>query len=76
MAWVAALAISAPDLPSQHNFDLPTISHDDLVKAQKEDPAIDQIREMNETNITLKDERNKNVPRETQKLLHEWRKYI
>lgn len=43
VAWVAALNISSPDLSQQLN--LPTISHDDLVEALKENQAINQVRE-------------------------------
>lgn len=46
VAWVAALNTSSPDLHQQPHPNLPTISHDNLVEAQREDQAINQIIEL------------------------------
>ncbi|XP_032404830.1 uncharacterized protein LOC116710109 [Xiphophorus hellerii] len=72
--WVAALITSSRGSDQQPYSHLPTISHEDLVKAQKEDSAIGQVREMKASNITLTDGIRKTVGRDTQKLLHEWSK--
>lgn len=72
--WVAALITSSRGSDQQPYSHLPTISHEDLVKAQKEDSAIGQVREMKASNIMLTDGIRKTVGRDTQKLLHEWSK--
>lgn len=56
VAWVAALNTTSTDLSFQPRTKLPTISHDDLVRAQKEDQAINQISELNASNTKLTDE--------------------
>lgn len=53
---------------------LRTISHDDLVKAQREDQAIDKIIELKESNTKLTDDIRQTVSGATRKLLHEWSK--
>lgn len=72
VAWVAALNTSSSDMSLQPPTNLPTISHEDLVKAQKEDQAINQIRELKGSNTKLTDETQKSVSGATRKLLHEW----
>lgn len=77
VAWVAALNISSPDSNQQSHPPLQTISHDELVKAQREDQAINMIMELKETNSKLTDDVRKTVSGVTRKLLHEWsRLYI
>ncbi|KAJ8007710.1 hypothetical protein DPEC_G00096990 [Dallia pectoralis] len=56
VAWVAALNMCSPDPPPQPHCYLPAISHDDLVKAQREDQAIGKIMELKESNTTLTDD--------------------
>lgn len=56
VAWVAALNMCSPDPPQQLHCHLPTISHDDLVKAQIEDQALGKIVELKESNMKLTDE--------------------
>jgi len=72
VAWVAALNIYSPDLHKPPYSNLPTISHEDLVKAQREDQSINWIIELKASNIKLTDEIRKTVSGATQKLLHEW----
>ena len=72
VAWVAALNISSPDSNQQSHPPLQTISHDELVKAQREDQAINTIMKLKETNTKLTDEVRKTVSGATRKLLHEW----
>lgn len=66
VAWVAALNISSSDAHQQPPSHLPTISHDDLVRAQSEDQAISKI-----IDAKLTDEIRRTVSGAAQKLLHE-----
>lgn len=72
VAWVAALNMCSLDSHQQSHSHLPTISHDDLVGAQREDQAIGKIMELKESNTKLTDEIRKTVNGATRKLLHEW----
>lgn len=74
IAWVAALNTSAPDAPSQPQSSLRSISHIDLVKAQREDPAISQVIKLKESHSKLTEEVRKTVSPVAQKMLHEWTK--
>ncbi|KAJ8007769.1 hypothetical protein DPEC_G00097640 [Dallia pectoralis] len=74
VAWVAALNMCSPDPPPQPHCYLPAISHDDLVKAQREDQAIGKIMELKESNTTLTEDIRQTVSGATRKLLHEWSK--
>lgn len=77
VAWVAALNTSAPDSTQQSHRPLQAISHKDLVEAQREDPAINKVIELKESNTKLTDEVRKTVSGATRKLFHEWsRLYI
>lgn len=71
VAWVAALNTTSTYLSLQPRTKLPTISHDDLVRAQKEDQAINQIRELKASNTKLTETR-KRVSEAARRLLHEW----
>lgn len=72
VAWVAALNMRSSDSHLQSHSHLPTISHDDLVSAQKEDQAIGKIVELKESNTKLTDDIRKTVNGDARKLLHEW----
>ncbi len=72
VAWVAALNMRSPDPPPQPHCQLPTINHDDIVKAQGEDQAIGKIIELKESNTKLTDDIRQTVSGATRKLLHEW----
>ncbi|KAJ7992650.1 hypothetical protein DPEC_G00280880 [Dallia pectoralis] len=74
VAWVVALNMCSLDPPPQPHCYLPAISHDDLVKAQREDQAIGKIMELKESNTTLTDDIRQTVSGATRKLLHEWSK--
>ena len=74
VAWIAALHISSLDATQPPPPLLPTISHDELVRAQREDPAIGEIVKFKETSTTLTDEMRKAANGQTRKLLHEWSK--
>ncbi len=58
----------------QPHPNLPTISYDDLAKAQREDPAINQIMESKASDTKLTNKICKTVNGATWKLLHEWSK--
>lgn len=72
VAWVAVLNTTSSNLALQPQAKLPTISHDDLVRAQKEDQSINQIRELKASNTKLADETRRSVRGVARKLLHEW----
>lgn len=74
VAWVAALNTSSPDQNQQFNPNLLSISHDDLVKAQREDQDISQILELKRSNTKMTNETRKTVRGPARKLLHEWSK--
>lgn len=74
VAWVAALNTTAPDSPQVSPSNLRSISHSDLRKAQREDPAISQVIMLKESQTKLTDEVRKTVNGAAQKLLHEWTK--
>lgn len=72
IAWVTALVLATsanqgPPAP------LPTISKEELVKAQREDQAVGEIIKLKETNAVLTNDTWRTVNR-TRKLLHEWSK--
>lgn len=46
VAWIAALYTSSLDLSPQPRVLLPEISHEELAKAQQEDPAIGEVINM------------------------------
>lgn len=74
VAWIAALNMCSLDSPPQPHCHLPAISHDDLIKAQREDQAIGKIIELKESNTKLTDDIRRTVSGATRKLLHEWSK--
>lgn len=74
VAWVATLNMCSPDPPPQPHSHLPAISHDELVKAQREDQAIGKIIELKESNTKLTDNVRQTASGATRKLLHEWSK--
>lgn len=53
---------------------LPTISHDELVRAQGEDPTIGEVVRLKEASAIPTDETRKATNLLTRKLLHEWNK--
>lgn len=71
VAWVAALNIASPD-SQQFQTHLPTLSHDDLMRAQREDEAISKVIELKQSGSKLTDETCKMVTGVTRRLLHEW----
>lgn len=74
VAWVAVLNTSSPDSNPPSCSHLPVISHEELVKAQREDPDINKIMELKEANTKLTDEVRNTLRGTTRKLLHEWSK--
>ncbi|XP_026010935.1 uncharacterized protein LOC113013915 [Astatotilapia calliptera] len=68
------LNISSLDPHQQPHINSLSISHDDLVKAQREDPAIGQILKLKLDGAKLTDEIRKMVRGTAHKLLHEWGK--
>lgn len=53
---------------------LPTISRDELMKCQRDDPVIGQVIRLKETNNALTSDVRRGVNGLTRKLLHEWEK--
>ena len=72
VAWIVALYASSLDVIPQPRMTLPEISHDELAKAQREDPAIGEVIRLKETNAVLTDATRKSVSGLTRKILHEW----
>lgn len=70
VAWVAALNLSYPIQPRFEG--LQTVTHDELVRKQREDPAIGKVLELKQQDKPLTEvERNK-VDGHTRRLLREW----
>lgn len=61
VAWVTAFNTISTDLSLQPWAKLPNISHDDLVRAQKEDQTINQIRELKVSNTKETEKTQKGV---------------
>lgn len=74
IAWVAALNVTSPDSPQQYHHHLPTLSHDDLVRAQREDEAISKVIELKASGKKLTEEACQTVKGVTRRLFHEWSK--
>lgn len=74
VAWIAALHISSVDSSQQPSALLPIIGHDELVKAQRKDPAIGEIVQLKETATVLADEMREVVNSVTRKMFYEWSK--
>lgn len=72
VAWVAALNNSSSDPQPQPRSHLPIISHDDFMRAQREDQAISPILSLRSKHTEVTDEICKTVNGATQKHLHEW----
>lgn len=73
VAYVAALNLSqGPTL--QPPGLLPTISHDQLMKTQRDDPAISQVIRLKEAGTTLTSDIRQQVSGLAKRLLHEWEK--
>lgn len=72
VAWIAALyASSVDEMPQSHSV-LPGISHEELAKAQRDDPGIGEIIRLKEINNVITEEIKRSVSGLTRKLLHEW----
>ncbi|XP_023201986.1 uncharacterized protein LOC111610961 [Xiphophorus maculatus] len=72
VAWVAALNLSHP---SQTQFEgLQTVSHDELVREQRKDPAIGKVVELKQQDKPLTEEERNKVDGHTRRLLREWGK--
>ncbi|XP_014878330.1 uncharacterized protein LOC106940179 [Poecilia latipinna] len=72
VAWVAALNLSHP---SQTQFEgLQIVSHDELVREQRKDPAIGKVVELKQQDKPLTEEERNKVDGHTRRLLREWGK--
>lgn len=70
--WDGGQAAEQKDVAHQQlHCHLPNISHDDLVRPQREDQAIGKTVELKESNTKLTNETRKTVNGATRKLLHE-----
>lgn len=74
VAYVAVLNMSQPDSTIQSPELLPTISHDELMKSQRDDPVIGPVIRLKETNHALTSDVRRGVNGLTRKVLHEWEK--
>ncbi len=72
VAWIAALYTSSADVIPQLCSNLPEISHEELAKAQRDDPGIGDIMKLKEKNNVLTDDVRKSVSGLTRKLFHKW----
>ncbi|RXN31420.1 Retrovirus-related Pol poly from transposon [Labeo rohita] len=75
VAWIAALHTSSVrDEQLLHNMWIPTISQNELIRAQEEDSVISHVMKCKNENITLTNEVRQEVPGASKKLLYEWNK--
>lgn len=74
VAYVAVLDLAQNSLTLKSPELLPTISHDELMKSQRDDPVIGQAIRLKETSNTLTGDMRRGVTGPTRKLLHEWEK--
>ena len=74
VAWVAVLNLDQESTEQDGGQCLPTITHQELGKAQREDPAIGELVRLKESNQSLTDEVRRAVSGVTKRLMHEWRK--
>lgn len=73
IAYVAVLNLTQD--PKPHVMGpLPTIDHDELVKAQREDPATGALIKLKETKGVLSNEDRQGANDPLRKLIHEWGK--
>lgn len=70
VAWVAALNLTSQSQP--HVEPLQEISHDELVREQRKDPAIGKVMELKENNTPLTEDDRGRVDTHTRRLLREW----
>ena len=72
VAWIAALTLATDTTPEPSV--IPTISRDELVRAQREDTAIGEVIKLKETNAVLNNDTRQSASRAASKLLREWNK--
>ena len=70
VAWVASLNLTSHSQP--HIEPLQAISHDELVREQKKDPAVGKVMELKENNTALTEVDRGKVDTHTRRLLREW----
>ncbi|KAL6486260.1 hypothetical protein MHYP_G00056520 [Metynnis hypsauchen] len=73
VAWIAALNMSAIT-PCEPSTSLPTISREELIKAQREDPGIKEVLELKEAGTVLHRDARRPQNGAARKLLYEWNK--
>ncbi len=76
VAWVAALNSTAVDTVSLHDQLAPTISPDELRRAQWEDVMIGPVIELKEAGKTVTPDVRRMPASDTVKLLREWHKLV
>lgn len=74
VAYVAVLNLSQDSSTSPSTELLPTIPHDDLIKSQRDDPAISQVIRLKETTNALTNDMRRGLSGLAKKLLHQWDK--
>lgn len=71
VAWVSALALTT-NANQEPPAPIPTISKEELARAQREDQAVGEIIKLKETDAVLTSDTRKTVNRAARKLFHEW----
>lgn len=71
VAWVSALALTT-NANQEPPAPIPTISKEELARAQREDQAVGEIIKLKETDAVLTSDMRKTVNRAARKLFHEW----
>lgn len=74
VAYVAVLNLSQDNCTPQSTELLPTIPHDELIKSQRDDPALSQVIRLKKTTNTLTNEMKKGISGLAKKLCHQWDK--
>ncbi|KAI3351461.1 hypothetical protein L3Q82_020223, partial [Scortum barcoo] len=72
VAYVAVLNLSRGSSEPPPLTPWPTINHDELEQAQREDTVISEVIKLKETHTNLTSHVKKNVSGPTKRLLHEW----
>ncbi|KAJ8008367.1 hypothetical protein DPEC_G00104090 [Dallia pectoralis] len=70
VAWVAALNLTSHSQPQVEP--LQEVSHDELVREQRQDPAIGKVMALKENNTPPTEDDKKRMDTHTRRLLREW----
>lgn len=76
VACVAVLNLASQDADQGSHELLPTIGHEELTEAQREDQAIGEVIRLKKDNRMLDNDTWRTMNGLTRKLLHEWSKLL